>query len=88
MSYATHATEAEALAFVATCDSVLGLPKAGDPPAPHPFGWTLTWAVPRKHPTLDLWAVEIPAGVTPPVSGVLDSLDASWNPADGIGGAP
>lgn len=88
MSYATHATEAESLAFVAVCDAVLGLPHAGEPVAEYPLGWTLTWAIPRKHPTLALWAVEIPAGVPPPMFGVRDSLDASWSPdVDPLGGA-
>lgn len=33
-----------ATAYRDACNAAEGLPRAGSPPAPYPYGWTLTWA--------------------------------------------
>lgn len=56
-----------ATAYRDACNAAEGLPRPGDPPAPYPYGWTLTWADVREvdgvwpipvHP-----AVPVPDGV-------------------------
>lgn len=56
---------ASATAYRDACNAAEGLPKPGEPEAPYPYGWTLSWAdvdescrVP-VHP-----AVPAPDGVT------------------------
>ena len=67
MSTAHFPTAAEAAIYVDACNAADGLPRAGEPPAPYPYGWTLTWADVREvdgvwpvpvHPL-----VEVPDGV-------------------------
>jgi len=41
---AHFSTAAEAAIYVDACNAAEGLPRAGEPPAPYPYGWTLTWA--------------------------------------------
>lgn len=82
MSYAIFDSEAGARAFIAEADAANGYPKAGEPEAPYPFGWTLTHDEPRVNSHGDLWAVSTArAGVEPGADVlVVESLPADWNP--------
>lgn len=44
MSTAHFPDAQSATAYRDACNAAEGLPRAGEPPAPYPYGWTLTWA--------------------------------------------
>lgn len=59
---------ASATAYRNACDVAEGLPRAGVPAAPYPYGWTMTWAEPVERD--GAWSVPVhpevpvPEGVT------------------------
>jgi hypothetical protein len=44
MTIARFSDAESATAYRDACNAAEGLPKPGTPPAPFPYGWTLSWA--------------------------------------------
>lgn len=81
--WAIFETEEAAKEYVAAVDTKLGFPRCGNPCKPKPQGWTLTWAVPLKHPTRGRWAVQIEGRTGAPTTGavlLVPVLSDDWEP--------
>lgn len=84
MPFAIFTSQAAADAHCAAEAAAHGYPRAGDPPAPYPHGWTLLHVEPRKHPARDEWAVSLDDARVPLPPGVpvVDALSPDWTPAE------
>lgn len=77
MSFAIFSDITKAEEYISRINAKLGYPKAGIPAAEYPYGWTTSYATPRRHPAGRKWAVPVLEGVVP-VATVVETLGDDW----------
>lgn len=81
MSYALFQDKKIAQQYIDKCNLLEGLPKAGIPASPYPYGWTISWDTVNINKDETLFAVTVHEKINPTGANIVEKLPDDWSEA-------